>query len=1086
MLTLLYGTRHARKEIYRRIRRNTDGARRAYLIVPDQKALLAESELSGILPPCAALYADAVGFSRLANLVCRRYGGLTYNYANDGAKALSMYRAVRRLRPMLKVFTGDIKPATLSSLCALYTEFRAAAVTPDDLAEAADRLPPSPLADKLRDLALLFTAYSGLLHEHFAEQTDDLDTLCDLLAAHDFFGGAAVYIDSFVSFTKQELTVIERMLSRGTDVTIALPYARGGGVHLLECADTRKRLIKLAARLGCAFEEQYTADAEPNLDDPLEFAKARIWDFAVAESFAGSVGDALTLVRCTDRREEARLCACEIFRAVSDGAAYNDIAVVMRNTADYEGILDRYLARCGIPHFFSVKTDAATLPLTRLILSALSLIVWDFRLADVTAYIKTGLCGLSDDACDLFEEYISRWNINGARRYLDGEDFTMARDGYTAEAVDASSLADINAIKRQFAAPLARFADSLAHAGTVRDFTAAVFDYLTDCDIKNACTRPEIVRYFGVDRTADAIRLWNVTMDALDTLVDAAGDETVTAAEYSTLVELLFSGIDIAEIPTSMDQVMLGSTDNIRIDRRKYVIVLGVNEGTFPAPVAESPTLCESERRTLAAVGVELSQSLELRSARELYSFVRVLDFADTRVTVTYHTTAADGSAASPSFAVERLLRIFGDSLLTYDFAALAPIERLCCTAAAVDAAAAAGGAYGDALRASLAKFGVVLPPLDRAHITGGAAALTEKTAAALAGDVLRLSQSRLDTYGDCHLKYFLQYMLSLEDDEPFTFNPADTGTYVHSILERFVRDTQAAGRRIADYTPEELHVISVRLCTEESRRIMCASGGGNARFISFFERMQKNVELILSDLVAEFAESDCEPLLCEYRIGMDGGHAPLVIDLPTGGCASLRGIADRIDICRADGKTYLRVVDYKTGKKLFRESDLEKGKNLQLLIYLFTLCRVADAAFLDLVGAGSTDALVPAGATYYVVKPPTVKRDAPPAAEADIPAEAAGMLGRSGFILDSEALGHMIDRTEKKVFSKSLTRKDAGEMDALFDTVQTAIAKLAGDMRAGKIDCAGTARGANGPCRYCDYAAVCRMNPTKGDEDDA
>jgi len=209
----------------------------------------------------------------------------------------------------------------------------------------------------------------------------------------------------------------------------------------------------------------------------------------------------------------------------------------------------------------------------------------------------------------------------------------------------AASLADINAIKRQFAAPLARFADSLAHAGTVRDFTAAVFDYLTDCDIKNACTRPEIVRYFGVDRTADAIRLWNVTMDALDTLVDAAGDETVTAAEYSTLVELLFSGIDIAEIPTSMDQVMLGSTDNIRIDRSKYVIVLGVNEGTFPAPVAESPTLCESERRTLAAVGVELSQSLELRSARELYSFVRVLDFADTRVTVTYHTTAADGSA---------------------------------------------------------------------------------------------------------------------------------------------------------------------------------------------------------------------------------------------------------------------------------------------------------------------------------------------------------------------------------------------------------------------------------------------------------
>ena len=48
MLTLLYGTRGAREEIYRRIRRDTDENRRAYLIVPDQKALLAEGELAEV------------------------------------------------------------------------------------------------------------------------------------------------------------------------------------------------------------------------------------------------------------------------------------------------------------------------------------------------------------------------------------------------------------------------------------------------------------------------------------------------------------------------------------------------------------------------------------------------------------------------------------------------------------------------------------------------------------------------------------------------------------------------------------------------------------------------------------------------------------------------------------------------------------------------------------------------------------------------------------------------------------------------------------------------------------------------------
>ena len=142
MLTLLYGTRGAREEIYRRIRRDTDENRRAYLIVPDQKALLAESELSAVLPPAAALLCDAVGFSRLANLVCRRFGSLTYRYATDGAKALVMYRAQKRLRPMLTVFGGEVRTATLGALCSLWSEMHAASVTPDDLAAAADRLPP--------------------------------------------------------------------------------------------------------------------------------------------------------------------------------------------------------------------------------------------------------------------------------------------------------------------------------------------------------------------------------------------------------------------------------------------------------------------------------------------------------------------------------------------------------------------------------------------------------------------------------------------------------------------------------------------------------------------------------------------------------------------------------------------------------------------------------------------------------------------------------------------------------------------------------------------------------------------------------
>lgn len=1084
MLTLLYGMRGAREEIYRLIRRDTDEERRAYLIVPDQKALLAESDLSAALPPSAALLCDAVGFSRLANLVCRRFGSLTYRYATDGAKALVMYRAQKKLRPMLKIFGGDVRTGTLGALCSLWSEMRAASVTPDDLAAAADRLPPSPLSDKLRDLSLLFSHYDKLLHENFADETDDLDTLCELLAAHDFFEGAAVYIDSFVSFTKQQITVLSRMLAQNVDVTIALPYRRGGGAHLAECADTRTRLLKLAARLGVRFDERYVEEDEN--DGALSFAKAHIWDFACCETYDKSTEGELELIRCADRREEARMCAREIFRAVSAGASYGDIAVIMRTAADYDGILDRYLSRCKIPIFFSKKTDAALLPLTRLILSALALCVYDFRATDVSSYIKTGLCGLSSDECDLFEEYITRWNISGARRYLDGENFTMARDGYTAEDVDPATLADVNEVKAKFAAPLSRLADSLSRASRVRDFAAAIYDYLTDCDIKMSCTRPEAVRYFGVDRTADAIRLWNVTLDALDTLVDAAGDEETTAAEFSDLVELLFSNIDISAIPTSIDQVIAGSADTVRIDKRKFVILLGVNEGVFPSPVAESPTLCEAERRSLAEVGVKLSQNLALRSASELFHFVRAFDFASERVVLSYCTSGKDGKAALPSFAIERLNRVFGENLYTYAFSDLGRSERLSWCADAAEEAAGADGAFGKALRDMLEKHGVRVPPVFDGDIDNGSASLSPETALALTGEPLCLSQSRLDTYGNCRLQYFFKYMLSLKSDEPFSFAPSDSGTYVHSVLERFMRDAHESKKKFADFTKDELREISARLCAEETERVMRSCNGGSARILGFFARLQKNVELILGDLCAEFAAGDCEPLLFEYKIGMGNGHKPLMIQLPDGGSALLRGIADRVDVCRRDGKVYLRIVDYKTGDKAFKESDLEKGKNLQLLIYLFTLCKVADKGFFHLVGVNGVDELVPAGATYYVVKAPTVKRSAPPHADEDIFSEAAGELRRSGILLDEETLAGAIDRTAERRFSKKLTPKDAREMDDLFETVKGCVARLAADMRAGKIDCGNATTGGDSPCRYCDFAAVCRAVPGKGDSTDA
>ncbi|MBQ4557162.1 MAG: PD-(D/E)XK nuclease family protein [Clostridia bacterium] len=1076
MLTLLYGTRAARDEIFSLIAKDVADGRRAYLIVPDQKALLAENALMNYLPKSAALLVDAVGFSRLANLVSRRYGALTYQYANDGAKSLTMYRAIKKLTPYLHVFGGEMQSGTLDALCSLMGEFRACSIKSNDLDLAANALGDSPLAEKLRDLALIYTEYETILHERFCEQADDIDTLCDLLAENDFFGDSHVYIDSFISFTKQETTVLSHILSRGSNVTLALPFSRVGA-HMAECADTRKKLLSLCAKLSVEVEEKYTYSNDP---EPLEFAKENLWDLSCEDKFEGSTKGCLELYKCADKNEEVSLCLGEIFKALQNGNSYSDIAIIARNAENYSGTLDRALDRCGIPFFFSKKSSAELLPLTRLILSALSLYVYNFKQSDVAAYIKTGLVGLSDDECDVFEEYTDRWNICGRHRYLDGDDFTMSGQGYTAEVTDMATLEEINEIKRKIASPLSRLCDSLDGARTVRDFSTAIYEYLSETEIREKSADANFVKFFGTDKSADAIRLWNMTMEALDTMVEAAGDEETTASDFCTLVRLLFSSIDIAEIPSSKDQIIIGSADTIRIDERKIVLIIGANEGIFPAPVSESPTLCESERNALKEVGVTLSQNLRLRSARELYHFVRSIDFATDKAVISYYLSDIDGSKREPSFAISRLKKLF-PALEKCSYTALALTDRVFYPTSAADAI----GVYGDeaekVLKATLSEKGMYTPPIKDVTALGNAySAISSDIAKDIYGDSMRLSQSKIDTYSDCRLRHFMQYIINLEDTAPFEFNPANTGTFVHSVLENFLGAVKSGGKRIADLEEDEIEMLASTLCAAETEKIMRSAAGKNARMLCFFDRMKRSIILILRSLVNEFKNSSFEPFLLEYRIG-SGGHKPLSVTLPDGAEVSLNGIADRIDICKQDGKVFLRVSDYKTGKKPFSEADLKKGKNLQLLIYLFSLCYVADKHFFDLVGVDKTDDIVPASVTYFVVKPPKISLDTPPTE--DITPDAESALERKGFIFDAEAIAGMIDRTADKKFIKKLIEKSGDEVSALFDTVKESITNVACDMRAGKIDTYDTATGPMAPCRYCAYARICRKEDLKGED---
>ena len=94
-----------------------------------------------------------------------------------------------------------------------------------------------------------------------------------------------------------------------------------------------------------------------------------------------------------------------------------------------------------------------------------------------------------------------------------------------------------------------------------------------------------------------------------------------------------------------------------------------------------------------------------------------------------------------------------------------------------------------------------------------------------------------------------------------------------------------------------------------------------------------------------EFKNCDFEAKAFELSIDKDGEVKPQALPLESGGSIQIRGSIDRVDVYDFNGEKYVRVIDYKSGVKKFKLSDILDGLNLQMFVYLFALCDDKNAA---------------------------------------------------------------------------------------------------------------------------------------------
>ncbi len=1092
MINFIYGAYGCGKtgKILDMLSADCNNGSHSFLIVPDQEALQFERLTLSVLPPKAQLNLEVLGFSRLYNRVCREYGGLSYSYITKPMRSLLMWKSLHTLSDLLESYNKNASAdfSLSDDMLSAINEFKANGVSAVQLEIAGRHLPKdSPLAARLRDLSMIYSYFDDYIAEKYTDSADDLSRLYDCLCENDFFLGTNVYIDSFYSFTAVQHRIIEEMFKGASNVTITIPLAAPNtdDISTAGIRASEKKLIEAAMRYGKA-SVSILKDNKRALSPCLSYLSKNIWTLDANAKNAPNYDGSIICECCENPYTEAEAVSAHILKLMRNGARAKDMVIIARDAEKYRGIIDTALKKSGIPYYMSQKSDLCSMPAVKLLLCALRIKKYNWRRRDVIAYIKTGLCGIDPHEANLFEEYINTWNIQG-ERFSDAP-WTMNPDGIVATISPRGEeiLCAANKVREQIVNSLYKYFVLLDAAKNTAEMCKATYGYMVDINLEERLA--EISKSSAdrgdIKQARDFSVLYSTIVSLLAEIGEALCDEECETEEFIELLKHIFDKTEIGSIPTSIDEVTIGSAALLRASNPKYAFVIGLCEGEFPASVSDTGVFSTTDRQMLSSLGIELSGDIDTRSSDELMYVARAFSTASDKLFLFTHKAEISGTACFPSLAFNRVQKLFS-SLYPHNYQ-ISDLEYL------IPAPKNAASLYRslenspkkEALKTALGKQ---IPEFEKLSqdTVNEECKISNQTVSEVIGTSLRLSPTSFEKYAKCPFNYFCSEVLGLRENASSQFRANNIGSFVHRILEILVKNAIPAPGEIP---PDDETLLKLANETVEDyiQKICPPSMIVSKRMKHLYDRLCGLSFLLVKNTVREFSKSEFRPAFFELRAnGENGSPNPLVFKLSNGTKLSFTGVIDRVDVYKKEDDVYIRVVDYKTGEKLFSIDDIESGINLQMLLYLFTLCRTKSSSFKRAIGITNDKNPLPAGVIYLSTAIPTIDAD-DFCSSSSILSTAEDLLPRTGLLLDDEdillAMNSDLDekflagisrRSDSTLTGKALT--SAEQFADIYNQIEHTVVKIADELQSGNADAHPYADGKDSPCQYCSLKPICR-----------
>ena len=788
-----------------------------------------------------------------------------------------------------------------------------------------------------------------------------------------------------------------------------------------------------------------------------------------------------------------------------EGYAYRDIALVCGSLDTYGDIITRQAQKFGIPVYVDTNVSLMLNPFIEYITSALNIVISGYRYEDVFHYMRSGMTGFDAGDTDLLENYVRALGIKGRKQWEDRFLRRMPRKFKSRkqdlEQKDQMLLEKLDLMREKISSDLKPLFD--AKGGTVKEITDALISVVEAGNLKEKLEeyRNTFEENGDLKKAKEYDQIYTRVMLLLEQMNALIGDEKLDMAEYKEVLSAGFGEISVGTIPQDVDRIIVGDIERTRLKEVRVLFFVGVNDGNIPSNAGSGGILSDIDRQFLQDLGTDIEFAPSPRQQmyiQRLYLYMNLTKPTD-KLFLSFAELGNDGKSLRQAYLIPKLRQMFENLEIER------PMEngfeaQMVSIDDGMDAYSELVREYASGRLSSLQeremftlrkvlsenKDNKLVEKLtEAAFIHYESVPIAKAVALALYGATLENSVSRLEKYASCAYAHFLQYGLTLNDRQEYSFEASDLGNVYHQVLEKYTGEIITKGIDWRELSKEKSDEILNRVlaeCVDAYGDTILRSSAKNQHMI---ERIRKILTRTVDTLKYQITSSLFNPAYVEMSFQEAGSLDEINVALSEDEKKNitekmkLKGKIDRVDLCNEGDQIYVKVMDFKSSEHKFNLAYLYYGLQLQLVMYMNVAAASEKKKHPD-------KEVIPAAILYYHVEDPMIEGKADTVTD-DINKEIISELKMTGLVNGNTDIIRKLDTgfTTKSDIIPVELKKDgtpsarsqtasSDEYEAISGFVNKKVKEFGRNILNGDISVNPYGDTKMQSCTYCDYKHIC------------